>query len=175
MIRTDCVNNLSHWDSYWVALWEALEATTGDVIELGMGHGSTQKLHDYCLSEGRNLYSYESNLGWFQKFEHLTGPHHRLVCVHDNWQVMLEEERKRNDHIGVLFSDEAVGEMRKYNISMFCNLAEIVIAHDFEESSDGGYKFSLVKPLFKYVKLHSFPGASTGAMSNFIDVSKWVL
>lgn len=166
------LDGMSHWNSHLVLLWQALENTTGDVIELGVGHGSTQKLHDYCKERGRKLYSYDANEEWFRKFEHLNSDTHRVTCVHNNWQVMIEAHRQ---HVGLLFSDESPGEMRKYNISMFCNLADCVVVHDAELTNDGGYKYSLVKPLFKHHLLHDFPGASTAAMSNYIDVGKWKL
>lgn len=179
MTREQFISDLSHWNSYLPLLWEALENTTGDVVELGMGDGSTVKLHDYSRDTSRynqrNLYSYESNLDWYRKFEYLSGKNfaiHEVTYVGNNWEPMIERHR---EPIGVLFSDEAPGEMRKYNIAMFAQTAQVIIAHDAEPSNDGGYKYSLLKPLFKYTKLHEFPGASTAAFSNFIDVSKWVL
>lgn len=177
MTKEQFTSNLSHWNSYLPLLWMALENTTGDVIEAGMGNGSTHKLHDYCQVKLRDLSSYESDLEWYRKFEdfrtgYISGAIHRIEYVGNNWEIMIERHR---EPIGVLFSDEAPGEMRKYNISMFCNTAQVIIAHDAEPSNDGGYKYSLLKPLFKYTKLHEFPGASTAAFSNFIDVSQWVI
>lgn len=172
MNKGQFVHDVSHWNSYLPLLWLALEETKGDVIELGMGDGSTAKLHEYCRSNSRKLFSYESNEEWYRKFEKLNTVDHRLEYVGHNWQPMIENHR---GPIGVLFSDEAPGEMRKYNISMFCNTAQIIVAHDTEPSNDGGYKFSLVKPLFKYIKHYQHEGADATAFSNFIDVSKWVL
>jgi hypothetical protein len=177
MTREQFISDLSHWNSYLPMLWMALEATEGDVIEAGIGDGSTRKLHEYCQLRQRNLYSYESNLEWYRKFEDLivnneTFAVHEIEYVGSNWEIMVARHR---EPIGVLFSDEAPGEMRKYNIAMFCNTAQVIIAHDAEESNDGGYKYSLLKPLFKYHKMHEFPGASTAAFSNFIDVSKWTV
>jgi len=172
MTREHFISDLSHWNSYLPLLYHALENTTGDVIECGVGDGSTLKLDEYCKLAGRKLYSYESDKEWFFKFDRLQSAHHRLEWVGHNWQILHEAHRQP---IGLLFTDEAPGEMRKYNISMFCNLAQVIVAHDAEPSNDGGYKYSLVKPLFKYTLLHEFPGASTAAFSNFIDVSKWVL
>jgi hypothetical protein len=172
MTKQQFVSDVSHWNSYLELLWAALENTSGDVIELGLGHGSTIKLHDYCQDRGRRLFSYDASLEWYLKFEHLRSENHRIECVHNNWQVMIENHRQ---HIGLLFSDESPGEIRKYNIAMFCNLSDVCLAHDAEDSNDIGYRFSLVKPLFKYHKMHIYPGASTAAMSNYIDVTKWVL
>lgn len=178
MTKDQFIGNYSFWDSYKPLLWKALEETEGDIIELGMGDGSTEKLHDYCQLKQRDLFSYESSLDWYKKFEPLiTGYHvgavHKIEYVGSNWQVLHEQQCGKQ--IGVLFSDEAPGEQRKYNISMFCNTAQVIIAHDCDESTDHGYKYSLVKPLFKYHKLHEYPGASTIALSNFIDVSKWTI
>lgn len=170
MTRENFISNLSHWNSYLPLLWLALENTSGDVIELGMGDGSTEKLHYYCQSNSRKLYSYETNLEWYRNFENFRNDNHYLDCVYDNWQIMIERHR---EPIGVLFSDEAPGEMRKYNVSMFCNIAQVIVVHDSEPSNDHGYKFSLVAPLFKYRKDFEYPGANATAFSNFIDVSKW--
>jgi len=172
MTKEKFLDNLHFWNSYLPLLWMAIENTSGDVVELGMGDGSTEKLHDYCKYNARTLYSYESNKEWFRKFERFRTDLHFVEYVGHNWQIMIESHR---DKIGVLFSDEAPGEMRKYNISMFCNLAQVIVAHDSEETNDHGYKFSLIRPLFKYSKDFEYPGASATAFSNFIDVSKWVI
>lgn len=170
MTREHFISNLSHWNSYLPLLFHALENTVGDVIECGMGDGSTEKLHDYCKENGRLLFSYESDLEWYRKFERFRTQRHVIDYVGHNWEVMMEKHR---EPIGVLFSDEAPGHQRKYNISMYATLAQVVIAHDADESTDHGYKFSWIKPLFKYYKIHEYPGASTAAFSNFIDVSLW--
>ena len=170
MTREHFISDLSHWNSYLPLLWKAIEGTFGDIVEAGIGDGSTLKLHDYCFTSGRKLFSYESNMEWYRKFEHLNTSYHRVEYTGGNWEPMIEKHR---EPISVYFSDEAPGEMRKYNIAMFAQTAKIIIAHDAEPTNDGGYKYSLLKPLFKYTKLHEFPGASTAAFSNFVDVSKW--
>lgn len=170
MNKAHFIHDLNIWNSYLPLLWAALENTQGDVVELGMGDGSTEKLHEYCKSNGRLLYSYDSNKEWFHRFERFRTNRHAVEWVGHNWQIMIERHRAK---IGVLFSDEAPGEMRKYNVSMFCNLAQIIVVHDSEASNDHGYKFSLIRPLFKYSKDFEYPGASATAFSNFIDVSQW--
>jgi hypothetical protein len=125
MTREEFISDLSHWNSYFPLLYEALVHTTGDVIELGIGDGSTVKLAEYCKGKDRKLFSYESNKEWFLKFGPMQSPIHRL---------------------------EAPGEMRKYNISMFCNTAQVIIAHDAEPSNDHGYKIFLVKNIVQIQK-----------------------
>lgn len=173
MTHEQFISNLSHWNSYLPMLWEALQNTDGDVVELGMGDGSTKKLNDYIYENGktdRMLFSYESDITYYRKFENLRSTLHHIEYVGTNWEVFQERHR---EPIGVLFSDEAPGEMRKYNISMYATLAKVIVVHDADESTDHGYRLSWVKPLFKYHALHEFPGASTAVFSNFIDVSTW--
>jgi hypothetical protein len=170
--REQFISNLSYWNSYLPLLWLALENTQGDVIELGMGSGSTEKLHEYCKANARMLYSYETDIEFYRQFEKFRSQRHVMDYVGNNWQIMQERHR---GPIGVLFSDEAPGEYRKYNISMFCNTAQVIVVHDSEAGSDHGYKLSLVAPLFKYRKDFEYPGANATAFSNFIDVNKWSL
>jgi hypothetical protein len=175
MTKEQFISNLSNWNSYLPLLWEAIESTKGSIIELGMGEGSTVRLHEYAVLNKRHLYSFESNREWYDKFCHLQtiSKWHSTRFVGDNWDILHEQMAKHEYPIGVLFSDEAPGEMRKYNISMFCNVAQVVVAHDTEIESDGGYKFSLIEPLFKYKNRIQYNGTDTCAFSNFIDVSKW--
>lgn len=162
------LSGLEGWNSYLPLLWEALEATDGEVIELGMGDGSTKKLHEVC--KGRKLYSYENNLEWYRKFEHLRTSQHAIEYT-QNWLEPIERHRYT---IGVLFSDEAPGEIRKYNIAMFCNTAKVIIAHDSEKLNEIGYRYDLVKPLFKYHRQYEHSsGTHAAAFSNFVDVTRW--
>lgn len=161
------LQGMDAWSSHLPLLWEALQATEGEVIELGMGNGSTGKLHEVC--KGRKLFSYENNLEWYRKFEYLRDKNHSIEYTQD-W---LEPIQRHRYTIGVLFSDEAPGHMRKYNIAMFAQNAQIIVAHDTEEKSDHGYLFSLVKPLFKYHKSVILDGVGATAFSNFIDITRW--
>jgi hypothetical protein len=171
MTKEEFLKDMDAYSTHLPLLWEALEATDGEVIELGIGNGSTPKLHEYCKDKKRSLFSYENNLDWYRKFEHLRTASHAIEYT-QNWLEPIERHRYS---IGVLFSDEAPGEMRKYNISMFCNTAKVVVAHDSEKENNVGYRYDLVMPLFKYSvnakPLHEGPEVS--AFSNFINVEKW--
>ena len=48
----------SDWNNHIFLLWNALEATEGEVIEMGCGDGSTRQLHEYCKQHNRRLYSF---------------------------------------------------------------------------------------------------------------------
>lgn len=169
MTKENFTANVSYWDSYKPLLWEALQATDGDVLEFGCGEGSTLLLREYCRDNNRKLFSYESDKEWYLKFEHLNNDFHKVEFVHD-WDNVVEKHREM---IGVAFIDHAPGERRKYDIALFCNTAKILVAHDTELEVDHGYRMSLAWPLFKYIKWDKAFSANATAASNFIDVSKW--
>lgn len=167
MTREWFIQDMTGWSSYLPLLWKALEETEGEVIELGMGNISTPRLHEVC--KDRKVYSYDSDIEWYRKFEYLRNAKHSIEYTQD-W---LEPIQRHRYTVGVLFSDEAPGFIRKYNIAMFAQNAKIIVFHDSELKSDHGYLFSLVRPLFKYVKEYEFEGVGATAVSNFIDVSLW--
>lgn len=169
MKHEDFIGKIDNWCSHRRLLWQALEATQGHVVEFGIGPGSTGVLDEYCRDNGRMLFSYENNKEWFDNFQYMHSGYHYMNFV-NNWEEALYKHR---EPVGVFFCDEAPGEIRRYNIAMFCNLAQIVIVHDSEPESTG-YGIPLVAPLFKYRKDdRNFP-AHTTAFSNFIDVSQWL-
>ena len=171
MTKEEFIGTISHWDSHRPLLWEAVANTNGHVMEMGMGHGSTAQLHQLCRDSGRMLFSYENNKEWLERFTHLRSGGHYIEFV-DDWDNVIQKHR---EPIGVVFVDQAPGERRKYDMALFCNLAQVIVVHDTEPGSDHGYRTSLAAPLFKYRKdFTDFPAHAT-AFSNFIDVSKWQL
>lgn len=171
MTKEQFIGQIDNWCSHRRLLWEAMEATTGPVVEFGMGPGSTMVLDEYCRDAGRMVFSYENNYEWFSKFASLHSSYHYMNHVLD-WDDALWRHREM---VGVAFIDHAPGERRKYDIAMFSTLAQVVVVHDSEPSSDHGYKISLAAPLFKYRKDDASYPANATAFSNFIDVSKWSL
>ncbi len=153
--------------SYYPLLFMALEATKGDVLELGTGYGSTQLLHDYCKK--RKLFSYEEKIEWLDKFIELTSVKHKLNFVSD-WDMVNNNHYK----VSVLFVDHAPGERRKIDIVNFQNKAEIIVCHDTEPAADYGYQMRQYFDLFKYVVEVKTDGAWVSAMSNTIDLTQWV-
>ena len=172
MTKDKFIGIISHWDNYKPLLYESLQNTDGDVLELGMGDGSTAILHEYCKDTNRNLFSYDSDLNWYRKFEKFRSPTHAVEYAED-WDTVSIRHNKSN--IGVILVDHAAGERRKYDVALFCNIAKVIVCHDTEIQSDHGYRYSMIWPLFKYVKHYEASGASAAAVSNFIDVTKWTL
>ena len=59
------------WGSHIPALAACLASTSGNVIELGVGHSSTPFLHAYCTNSDRRLYSFEDRKEWADKFQNV--------------------------------------------------------------------------------------------------------
>lgn len=154
--------------SYYPVLFKALESTSGDVVEMGTGHGSTSLLHDYCMRKQRRLYSYDEKEEWGSKFYNLRNNWHSVQVV-SNWDVVFN----RNEHASVIFIDHAPGERRKVDLEKFKNTKGIIIIHDSEPTGAGDYQVRPLFSLFKYKVEVKTSGAWATALSNEIDITKW--
>lgn len=153
--------------SYYPLLFMALETTKGDVVEMGCGHGSTTLLREYCKK--RNLFSYEEKQEWADKFPTQKKNHH-LILVTD-WDCV------KNNHqntANVIFIDHAPGERRKEDILNFQNTKGIIVCHDTEPAADAGYQMRQHFSKFKFVVEVKTNGAWATALSNEIDITKWI-
>ncbi len=165
------LENISNWDNHRPLLWLALENTSGPVLELGMGDGSTPYLHEYCKEKKRVLFSFENNLEYSNKFKYLNSELHSLSFITD-WSLPIDH---KNDW-GVAFIDQAPAEQRHIDAIRLANSAQIVVVHDAEhEGKDCDvYCINKIIPHYKYRLDFSIPThpAKTIMLSNFIDVSK---
>jgi hypothetical protein len=140
----------------------ALEKTkSGDVVEYGTGHGSTQLLHDYCKAHNRKLFSYDEKEEWGSKFYNLRSKSHHVETV-SNWDDIFHKHQDAT----VIFIDHAPGERRKVDIMNYVNLNGIIVCHDTEPSADHGYQMRATFSNFKYVKDYETNGAWATALSN---------
>lgn len=174
MTREQFCANYENWDNYKPLLWEGLERSSGLILELGVGKGSTRLLHDYAFMEDRFLCSYDSNEEWIKQFVGLASGRHLLDCVQvgaykiSDWDFVDQHY----DACGLLFIDHAPGERRKVDIALFANKAQIIVAHDTEPNADHGYQMRDEIKKFKYWRDFETSGAWSSIMSNFIDVTK---
>lgn len=170
MNREDFIKDMDEWSGHRRLLWQALEATKHlklPVLELGCGYGSTPFLQQYCKDNGLELFSYDFNKEWADKF----GATHV-----ENWDLNV-------DWLGqfsVALVDESPGEHRKSSVRFLALAAQIVIVHDSEpigwNASDYQVRPEFIR--FKYFtdERPDIDGQPwTSALSNFIDVSKFDL
>lgn len=163
MTKEDFLKDVQNWDNHRHLLWEALELTKGEIVEMGMGQGSTPFLHQYAKDSGRDLYSYENNLEWYSKFTEYVSEFHKLTYTID-WDLVSRNHKSPS----VLFIDHAPGERRKIDLEKFSNMAKIIVIHDTEPAADHGYQVRSVLKKFKYIKEYESPGAWASMVSNFV-------
>jgi hypothetical protein len=158
-------------------LFQALEITNGDVFELGMGHGSTPYLFEYCIRNKRVLNSYETNPEWANKFR---GDNFKYSEFHINlisplgWDVAVDGIMDAVD--GVVLVDHAPGETRGDVLEQLKDFDGIVIAHDTEPGqADAGYGMRKMFVHYKYVLDFKTDGAWATVMSNKYDVTQFTV
>jgi hypothetical protein len=151
-----------NWCNHRPLLYLALEATGGDVLELGVGKGSTEILVDYCRDRGRRLRSFEYKREWWEQYRHVA-PEVRHV---ENWDDIHPVQA------GVALIDHSPGERRHEDIIRMADTVDIIVIHDSEPAATG-YMLDRVWHLFRYRCDLKSPGAWATAVSNTIDVSQW--
>lgn len=153
----------SDWDSHRPLLYLSIKNmdTNDTVYEFGCGDGSTKMIRE--LAQKR--VSFETNKAW-------GGKYYDCQLINSYFDVKFPT----NNEVGVLFIDCAPGEIRKELLERWMYMAKVIVIHDTEMVSDYVYNIRVVFNNFKY-KLEYNPGGSyphTTAVSNFIDVTKWV-
>lgn len=175
--KLETVDQCEHWNNHLPLVLMALRETpsTGTVIEMGMGEGSTLWLHEYCTNQDRPLLSYDNNPEYFNKFKHLHSSRHHLELI-TNWETTPTE------NVNVVLIDHAPGERRYLDAIRYKDINGILILHDTEEPPCGGnYDWNKAFIHFKYfarIKGESLDGVHNGvwatAVSNTHDMSHWV-
>jgi len=151
------------YSSHLPLLYLALNKTDGhSVVELGSGKGSTMMLKQKCKEQKRNFSSYENDIFYAKKHDNV------ITKITNYMNVYLHNP-------SVLFIDSAPGEQRKDLIELHKDNADVIVIHDTEEGAQNIYGIREVLNSFKY-RLNYYPVGNPGttALSNKIDVTKWV-
>lgn len=161
MTRDEFLKGVSNWDNHRIFLWEALEKTKHTklpVLELGCGDGSTPFLTQYCKDNGLELFSYDYDKEWAEKYKanHIPVWIKHLTLWDKNYAVALV--------------DESPGEHRKESLQILKDKTLIVVAHDTEPAADHGYKMRPELAKYKYWKDYETEGAWSSMVSDFIDI-----
>lgn len=164
--------NLSgNYGTHLGALIAAVNKTSGDVLELGIGIFSTPYLHYQCLVSKRHLVSYDNDKGWVKRFampnsshHEYEGPYHKLVFV-ENW-----DDADIEKPWDVALVDHSPSERRIVDIKRLANLAKYIVIHDSNERFDREYRYSQIYPLFKYRKIWDKDERRADVLSNFADL-----
>ena len=105
-------------------------ATKGDVIEFGIGYGSTGFLRNLLAGTGRRLVSIESNAEWLDimRAEFPESKEHSYVHCED-WGNYINEF-KYDREISIIFIDQNSWDARVSTCETLKGMTEYVIMHD---------------------------------------------
>lgn len=156
-------NAADDYSSHRPMLFLALEKTDGGVVELGCGEGSTRLISQKCKKQNKGFESYETLDLFACRFKNIT------TKINSYNELLLAPG------MSILFVDSAPGEGRKTLVEKYDNSFEVIILHDTELGAQAIYGITDTLNSFKY-RLNYYPEGMPGttALSNSIDVTKWV-
>jgi hypothetical protein len=138
--------------THFPILAAAVAHTTGPVLELGCGAGSTIMLHYMCAGK-RLLVTAETDRKWLRKFTDYATVN-TSERLHDHWLKYVEDWDKfdiiEGFQWGMAFVDCAPGEARARLVERLKGRAHFIVVHDTELDSGGNYGFEPVFKTFKY-------------------------
>lgn len=106
-----------------------INKTQGDIIEFGIGHGSTGFILDIIKNTNRKLISLENNRIWFDQMQNLYPPsnNHEYIFVED-WEKTINSLDK--NAYSIVFIDQSPWIARKWTLDYFKDTADYIILHD---------------------------------------------
>jgi hypothetical protein len=121
-------------------LLELLKKTSGNILELGCGEGSTKVFKNF-VNNKRKLYSIESNKEWYDKYKYLEDENHELMYINapsiDNeetgkiWTSYIDEKLK-NIKFEIVFIDQSPWTARTECLKYFIDKAKYIVVHDVD-------------------------------------------
>jgi hypothetical protein len=168
------------WDSHRPLIYLTINKIPhSGFVEYGMGNGSTPKLKEWYTeinTLGKEYYSIETNKEWADKFitdDYKKSPlgnkiykNHCIVVLDEYLVVALPDS--------IVFVDSAPAETRKDIIERNQDMPVLII-HDTEEGAEYVYGMKEILNTFKYRLDYQPEGKPhTTAVSNFVDLTKWV-
>lgn len=145
-------------------LLKCVVATTGPVLELGMGEGSTPILHEICKAMNRELHSYDTDPKYVDRYSKqypAEQDRHSIYLIgRDDWKdVDIDQPWS------VVLIDHRPARRRRHEVLRLANLAEYIVCHDSEPEIDRFYRYSRIFSQFKFI-LHSDEIPRTTVLSN---------
>jgi hypothetical protein len=147
------------------ALIKAMEKSSGDVLELGMGIFSTPFLHYQCILQNRMLVSVENFKPWADFFIK-----YKYVC--DNHDIIIVDDYNKapvDNDWGVVLVDQTPDSSRIEQVKRLKDKAMFIIIHDSNDEYKT-YHYSEIYPLFKYRTVWDKDSNHATVLSNFVDL-----
>ncbi|MBI2034515.1 MAG: hypothetical protein HYT11_02160 [Candidatus Levybacteria bacterium] len=160
------MNVSGNYGTHLPCLIKAMERTSGDVLELGMGLFSTPYLHYQCMLSNRKLISYENFKSYAQFFIDYGYPNanHEINIIDDYANAKIDRPWD------VVLIDQTPDTSRIIEVRRLANLAKYIIIHDSNEKQERIYHYSEIYPLFKYRTIWDKDRNHATVLSNFVDL-----
>jgi hypothetical protein len=159
-------------------LLRVLDASDGDVVEMGSGPFSTALLHWYCKNKKRKLITYEDDPQYYIFAKMFQSPEHRVIFIED-WDKV-----DTSQHRGLVFIDHGGkldggyhGSRRGLDVTRWKDTADYIVMHDTEVGDyvkDDIYNYRPMWKNFKYKFTWKECRPWTSVVSNSKDVSGWI-
>lgn len=116
-----------------------IEHTTGDIIEFGIGDGSTGFILNLIKETDRKLVSVENNRSWFDKIkaQYPEKKNHHYVFVELDWETTIKSFNP--SEYSVVFIDQSPWEARQLTLNHFKMESDYIIVHDVDYFPNNGY------------------------------------
>jgi hypothetical protein len=109
-----------------------LERVDGDVLELGVGHGSTQLIINN-MKPGRKIISIDNDKRWMNDMVKIVKERddikHEYIYT-DNWEGMLDEIKDMK--FALVFVDQSPWDARIWSLDKFKDTADYIMIHDVD-------------------------------------------
>ena len=155
----------SGYDTHRPVLGEAVLRTSGPILELGTGHGSTPSLHQLSEARQRRVFSFDHDREWIAEFAALKSEDHFLA-----WLKSWDDCPIESGIWGVAFVDHAPAERRVVELRRLAFRAQVIVVHDTE---DPEYGYETLFGAFAYRRDDRTYKQWTTLLSNYVDVSDW--
>lgn len=142
------------------ALFDAMCATTGPVLELGSGIYSTPLIHWWCRQSERLVVSCETDARYYGYVKGYETPWHRVLLV-DDWDAV-----DVSPPWSVVLVDHAPPARRAVDLARVTH-AEYVVVHDTHEEEL--YHYAEAASLYRYRRVYRDMGIGTTVFSNQHD------
>src|SRR6185503_2887686 len=112
-------------------LLKCVEATKGDVLELGIGSSSTPALHKICAEQNRRLDSYDTDVSYVDQYsKQYRHPRHSYWWISDWEQAAIDKPWS------VVLIDHRPAARRRLDALRLKDVAEYIVIHDTEPTID---------------------------------------
>ena len=140
------------------ALIPLIMETEGDVLEMGMGWGSTLVLHELCRN--RKLVSYENDKGIYDSFSQFRTEWHDVRFVEDWEQAEIQVPWS------VALIDHKPARRRRRDLIRLKGFADYIVVHDSELTADRFFRIRGRFSNFRYIRVYNETKPETTVLSD---------